>query len=183
MTIIIANRRSKPENLCRKHGEDIQVIDVTSRACEPWVYFSPFWPHGNIPVPFADGVATCVEGVWQALKVFESEDVDESKLHVTNMKGLKRTARRLGAVRGHRQGLNGEELLQYREARELIYLPTYKWMLDNCVQDEVQRLREIVSVNPVVLLDYTVNGDLNDLRTPLSHAALVKRYLEDNWPV
>ena len=74
-------------------------------------------------MPFSDGVlATCVEGVWQALKVFESEDVDETKLNFTKMKGIKRTVRRLGAVRGHRKGMNGDELLPYREARELIYL-------------------------------------------------------------
>ena len=184
MNIIIAHKRSKPENLRKKHGEDIEIIDVTSKAEEPWVHFSPFWPHGNIPVPFSEGaVATCVEGIWQALKVFESEDVDESKLHVTNMKGLKRTVRRLGNVRGHRKGLKGKELLPYKEAREQIYLPIFKWMLENCVQDEVQQLRDIASKRTVVLLDYTKNGDLNDLRTPLSHAALVKRHVDDDWPV
>lgn len=184
MTIIIANRRSKPENLRKKHGEDIEIIDVTSKADEPWIHFSPFSPHGNIPVPFCDGVvATCVEGIWQALKVFESEDIDESKLHVTNMKGLKRTVRRLGIVRGHRKGLTDDELLPYREARELIYLPIFKWMLENCVQAEVQQLREIASKKPVVLLDYTVNGDIDDLKTPLSHAALVKRYIDDDLPI
>lgn len=182
MTIIIANKKSKPDNLRKKFGDDIEIIDVTSKADKPWVHFSPFWPHGNIPVPFSEGVvATCVEGIWQALKVFESEDVDESKLRITNMKGLKRTVRSLGAVRGHRKGLRGEELLAYREARELIYLPVFKWMLENCVQAEVQSLRKIVSEKQVVLLDYTVNGDLDNLSTPLSHAALVKRYIEDEW--
>lgn len=135
-------------------------------------------------MPFSGGVvATCVEGIWQALKVFESEDVDESKLHVTNMKGLKRTVRRLGNVRGHRKGMTGNELLPYREARQLIYLPIFMWMLENCVQDEVKQLGEIAKEKTVVLLDYTKNGDLNDLRSPLSHAALVKRYVEDDWPV
>ena len=184
MTILVANRRSKPENLRKKHGEDIEIIDVTSKAGEPWVRFSPFWPHGSIPVPFSDGMfGTCVEGIWQALKVFDSEDVDESKLHITNMKGLKRTVRRLGKVLGHRRGLSGDELLPYRQARELIYLPIYKWVLDNCVQRELEQLREIASKKTVVLLDYQTNGDLDDLKTPLSHAALVKRYLEDDWPV
>lgn len=182
--IVVANKKSNPENLRKKLGDDIEIIDVTSKAVEPWVHFSPFWPHGNIPVPFSDGVvATCVEGIWQALKVFESQDVDESKLRVTNMKGLKRTVRSLGNVRGHRKGLNGKELLAYREARELIYLPIYKWMLENCVKEEVQSLRKIASVRQVVLLDYTTNGDLDDLSTPLSHAALVKRFIENDWPV
>lgn len=182
MTIIIANKRSKPDNLRKKFGEDIEIVDVTSNGEEPWVRFSPFWPHGSIPVPFSDGVvATCVEGIWQALKVFESEDVDETKLHVTNMKGLKRTVRRLGGVRGHRRGLAGDDLLPYRLAREVIYLPVYKWVLENCLQSEVLQLRSIASQTTVVLLDYTVNGDLDDLTTPLSHAALVKRFIENDW--
>lgn len=184
MTILVAHKKSKPENLRKKYGDAIEIIDVTSKAEEPWVRFSPFWPHGNIPVPFSEGaVASCVEGVWQALKVFESQDVDETKLQITNMKGLKRTVRSLGHVRGHRKGLKGSELLAYRAARELIYLPVYRWMLEHCVAVELQRLREIASQKSVVLLDYTVNGDLEDLTTPLSHAALVKRYLEDDWPV
>jgi len=181
MTITIANRRSKPENLRKKLGDGVAIIDVTSKADEPWVRFSPFWPHGGIPVPFTDGVtATCVEGVWQALKVFETEDVDESKLQITNMKGLKRTVRRLGGVKGHRKGLTGEELLPYREARKLIYLPVYRWILENCLQAEVEQLRQIAAERDVVLLDYTTNGDIDDLKTPLSHAALVRRFLENN---
>lgn len=37
--------------------------------------------------------AQSVEGVWQGLKVFESEDIDTSKLAVANMKGIKRSVR------------------------------------------------------------------------------------------
>ena len=48
------------------------MLDVYKRQ-----KLSPFYPHGGIPVPFSEGVtATCVEAVWQGLKVFESaEDV------------------------------------------------------------------------------------------------------------
>ena len=34
----------------------------------------------------------------------------------------------------------------------------------------------------VVLLDYETNGDVEDLSSPLSHAALVRYYLEGKWP-
>ena len=183
MSIFVANRRTKPEILRRKYGDDTEILDVTSKGTEPWVRFSPFWPHGRIPVPFTEGLtAASVEGIWQALKVFESEDVDESKLHITSMKGIKRTVRRLGKVRGHRKGLYGKELLSYRQARELIYLPAYRWVLENRLQDQLQQLREIMAEKPVVLLDYQTNKNLDDLTTPLSHAALVKQYLEDGWP-
>jgi len=44
---------------------------------EPWIKFSPFYPHGGIPVPFAPGYfSETVEGIWQGLKVFEKADGD-----------------------------------------------------------------------------------------------------------
>jgi hypothetical protein len=64
------------------------------------------------------------------------------------MKGIKRTARRLGPPLGHRAaGL-------------------------------VARLRELASHQSVVLLDYTTNGDVTDLSAPLSHAALIAQRVE-----
>ena len=88
------------------------ILDLTSRGSAPWVKFSPFYPHGQIPVPGApDRSSASVEGLWQALKVFEHADVDESKLAITSMKGIKRGAGKLGRVLGHREGLGGERLL------------------------------------------------------------------------
>lgn len=168
MPIEVASKRRKVTR------PDAVVIDVTSRGPDPWVRFSPFYPHGEIPVPISPGVTSeSVEGVWQALKVFEGSDVDPSKLSVTSMKGLKRTVRRFGQVRGHRAGLTGERLLDYRTARHEIYLPTYRWVLENRLRAEVARLHELARSEAVVLLDYTTNGDPDDLRTPLSHAALI----------
>ncbi|MET8757826.1 hypothetical protein [Lentzea sp. NPDC004782] len=172
MPIEVASKRRKVTR------PDALVVDVTSRGPDPWVRFSPFYPHGQIPVPMSPGATSeSVEGVWQALKVFESSDVDPSKLSVRSMKGLKRTVRRFGQVRGHRAGLTGDRLLDYRTARHEIYLPTYRWVLENRLQEEVARLRELAESADVVLLDYTTNGDVDDLRTPLSHAALIVGHL------
>ncbi|KJK50342.1 hypothetical protein UK23_11040 [Lentzea aerocolonigenes] len=168
MPIEVASKRRKQTR------QGAVVIDVTSRGPDPWVRFSPFYPHGGIPVPMSPGVLSAsVEGVWQALKVFESSDVDASKLAVTSMKGLKRTVRRFGPVRGHRAGLDGDHLLDYRTARHEIYLPTYRWVLENRLQDLVSELCHLAESEAVVLLDYTTNGDPGDLKTPLSHAALI----------
>ena len=35
----------------------------------------------------------------------------------------------------------------------------------------------------LVLLDYETNCDVNNLRKPLSHAGLIKAYLENQYPV
>ena len=182
MSIIIESRRKKATNL-QKNYPDALILDVTSKGELPWQKFSPFYPHGNIPVPFSPGVtAQSVEGIWQGLKVFENADIDLSKFEITSMKGLKRTVRKHGAVKGHRQGVTGDKLLSYLEARQQIYLPIYHWILENCLQDEIGRLQNLVQERDVILLDYETNTDINYLTKPLSHAGLIKRYLENDWP-
>lgn len=182
MPYTVANHRSSAESLQRRYG-DATIIDVTSRGPQPWIRFSPFYPHGGIPVPCSPELTgASVEGIWQGLKVFVRQDVDPSKLANITMRGLKRSARQLGAVLGHRAGLQGDRLLTYAEARRQIYLPTYRWVLDHRLQDELAELRRLGAAQLVVLLDYETNGDLDDLTRPLSHAALILRYLEGSWP-
>ncbi|MBX9692087.1 MAG: hypothetical protein K2Z81_06870 [Cyanobacteria bacterium] len=177
-----ASRRLSISSL-EKQFPGATILDVTSRGTHPWVRFSPFYPHGSIPVPFSPGTTgASVEGIWQALKVFETSDVDGTKLSITNMKGLKRTNRKYGRVMGHRAGLEGTVLLPYLDARQQIYLPCYLWVLQNALADEVEELRRLSENGNVVLLDYETNDDVFDLRRPLSHAGLIKRFMENNWP-
>ncbi|MFI7615547.1 DUF6939 family protein [Nonomuraea terrae] len=75
---------------------------------------------------------------------------------------------------GHRFG---GELLPYEEARRRIYPPAYHWVLEHKAADVVERVRELARAQEVVLLDHTTNGDVTDLTTPLSHAALVRLHL------
>ncbi|MFE5584548.1 DUF6939 family protein [Kitasatospora sp. NPDC056531] len=179
MSIRIASRRRAMASLTAAFP-GAEIIDVTSKGPEPWVRFSPFYPHGGIPVPYSDGVTSqSVEGIWQALKVFQDSDVDPAKLGVTTMRGLKRTVRRYGSVQGHRTGLDGDRLLPYETARRRIYLPAYRWILEHRVADLVEQLRQ---KDDVVLLDYTTNGDVTDPAGPLSHAALIQLHIEGRWP-
>ena len=139
----------------------------------------------NIPIPFTEGLtATCVEAVWQGLKVFDGVDVDFATFRNDTMHDLKRTVRKYGMPKGHRKGVYGKELLGYFEARMLIYLPTYKWVLDNVpeVHHVVERIKEQSKIQDIVLLDYNTNIDFRDASKPLSHAGLVKLYIEGNYP-
>ena len=180
--IIIESKRKSLESLKAKYP-DAMIIDVTSKAEDEFVKFSPFYPNGGIPVPFSDGlVAVCVEGIWQGLKVFENADVDRSFFSKRDMKNLKRTVRKYGKCLGHRKGVHGEELLDYLSARKLIYLPCYKWVLENRLQKLVTAVRIISKNKPVVLLDYNTNPDVYNLKSPLSHASLIKAYIEGNYP-
>ena len=180
--IIIESKRKSLESLKAKYP-DAMIIDVTSHAQDEFVKFSPFYPNGGIPVPFTDGlVAVSVEGIWQGLKVFEDADVDTTFFSKRDMKNLKRTVRKYGPCLGHRKGVHGEELLGYIEARKQIYLPCYKWVLENKLKKLVTAIRIISKNKPVVLLDYNTNPDVNNPKKALSHASLIKAYIEGNYP-
>jgi hypothetical protein len=182
MTVTIESRRKKLTSV-EKLWPGAAIIDVTSKGVEPWVRFSPFYPHGGIPIPHTpEESAQSVEGLWQGLKVFELEDIDPRKWAITDMSGIKRGGKSRGVVRGHRFGVGSDTLLGYRDARLQIYLPTYKWVLENKLVAQVQEMRRLLTDKPLVLLDYETNTDPEDLSSPLSHGALVKYYLEGNWP-
>lgn len=180
--IIIESKRKKVENILKKYPDAV-VADVTSQAKDGLVRLSPFYPHGDIPVPFSEGyTAACVEGVWQGLKVFEDEDIDISMFSNDTMKNIKRTVRKHGCVLGHRKGVYGTEILGYMEAKHQIYIPTYRWMLEHKAMDIIERLRKANETKTIVLLDYNTCCDVDDEAKPLSHAYLVKAYAEGLYP-
>ena len=180
--IIIESKRKKLENILKKYPGAI-IADVTSQAKDGLVKLSPFYPHGDIPVPFSQGyTATCVEAVWQGLKVFEDEDVDVKMFLNDTMKDIKRTVRKHGRVLGHRKGVHGTEILGYVEAKHQIYIPAYRWMLEHRAMYIIERLRKASETKTIVLLDYNTCCNVDDVTKPLSHAYLVKAYAEGLYP-
>ena len=180
--ILIESHKKKPENILKKYPGAI-LADVTSKATDSLVKLSPFYPHGGIPVPFSEGMtATCVEAIWQGLKVFENSDVDVCLFKNDTMKNIKRSVRKNGRPLGHRKGVNGSELLDYIEARKQIYIPTYRWMLENKVSSIIERMKEASKTKTIILLDYNTNQDVDDASKPLSHAFLIKAYIEGIYP-
>lgn len=180
--IIVESKRKKIENILKKHPNAI-IADVTSQAKDGLVRLSPFYPHGGIPVPFSEGyTATCVEGIWQGLKVFENEDIDTSMFRNNTMKGIKRTVRKHGRVLGHRKGVYGLEILGYVEAKHQIYIPAYRWMLEHKAMDSIEWLRKASETKTIVLLDYNTCCNVDDETKPLSHAYLIKAYAEGLYP-
>ena len=180
--IVIESKRKKPATILKKYPDAI-LADVTSQANTRLRELSPFYPHYDIPVPFSEGyTATCVEAIWQGLKVFESCDVDVQMFQNDTMKNIKRTVRRFGKPLGHRKGVHGTELLGYIEARKQIYIPTYKWVLENKVAWIIEKLREATKTKTIVLLDYDTNADVENAKKPLSHASLIKAYAEGIYP-
>ena len=180
--IVIESKRKKSETLLKKYPDAI-MADVTSKATDDLIKLSPFYPHGGIPIPYSEGMtATCVEAIWQGLKVFEDNDVDIHLFKNDTMKNIKRSVRKNGRPLGHRKGVNGSELLDYIEARKQIYIPTYRWMLENKVSSIIERMKEASKTKTIILLDYNTNQDVDDASKPLSHAFLIKAYIEGIYP-
>ena len=180
--IVIESHKKKTENILKKYPGAI-LADVTSKAKDSLVKLSPFYPHGGIPIPFSNGMtATCVEAIWQGLKVFENSDVDIRLFTNDTMKNIKRSVRKNGKPLGHRKGVKGCELLDYIEDLKEIYIPTYRWVLENKVLSIIERMKEASKTKTIVLLDYNTNQDVNDASKPLSHAFLIKAYIEGIYP-
>lgn len=180
--IYIESKKKKEKTLLAKYP-NAKIVDVTSKATTALVKLSPFYPHGDIPIPFSDNrKSKSVEGIWQALKVFESAGIDEAMFFNDSMKGIKRTIRKYGRLLGHRKGINGNELLNYIDARIQIYLPSYLWVLENKASEIIERLKEASQKEDIVLLDYETNCDVLNPKKPLSHAFLIKAYVEEVYP-
>ncbi len=174
--IVVESKRKSLETLAKKYPGAV-ILDVTSNSTDrEFVKFSPFYPHYGIPVPGSPALTgACVEGIWQGLKVFESEGVSYDTLRNGTMKNIKRTVRTHGKCLGHKYG---DKILGYVEARKLIYVPTYNWVLQNRLGMLVRKLRDLSSRGTVILLDYETNGDVENESKPLSHASLIKAFIE-----
>ena len=74
-----------------------------------------------------------------------------------------------------------EKRLDYRTARVQIYLPSYTWQLKNQAREVVRKLATEVLRQNIVLVDYFTNDDITDVRTPISHAGLLRKYIIENF--
>lgn len=182
MKIYVVNKKSKLENIKKKYPSAF-ILDITSTSEYGGLrMLSPFYPHMDIPIPgMPNGKATCVEAIWQGLKVFEHCGVDYATFQNATMKDIKRTVRKYGKPLGHKYG---DKLLTYEDARWMIYLPSYLYVLENIhsVRSILEKIREKLNECDIVFLDYNTNCNIVDYSKPLSHAGLVKLYLEGKYP-
>ena len=180
--IVVANKRRKIEKIMEENP-GAYILDVTSSSEQyEGKILSPFYPHYRIPIPGDSKTVTaaCVEAIWQGLKVFENEGIDLAMFRNDTMKNIKRTVRKFGKPLGHQYGVFSKELLSYNDAKRLIYIPAYKYVLENvpAVKRSLDKIRTIQETRDVVLLDYNLNPGNADKSKPLSHAELIKMYLE-----
>lgn len=178
LIVIVSKRQKKRQSDLESKG--YVLVDVTSSSeNETFRKFSPFYPHGNIPVPGMPGVTSySVEGIWQGLKVFEKESIDLSKLNIKSMKNIKRAVgEKRGRVKGHAWETK-EQVLDYISARKKIYIPTYHYVLEHHLKNELALLKGLLQEGQkIAFVDFESNEDIENTTKPLSHASLIKHVL------
>lgn len=174
------------------------IVNVTSKGreasrvggdpAEEWAELSPYTPQLDemVEVKLSNGEvirSTTVEGLWQGLKIFENVGVEWGSFQHQRVRDVrKRSSRVNGKVLGHYDGM-GVDPLSYVKARKMIYLPAYLQQLRGRNGSRIiQRLREIARERKIALVDFTINGDINDTQRPLSHAALVRLEVLGKYP-
>lgn len=179
---VIKSKRTNPATIINQYPDAV-LIDVTHKATDRYARLSPAYNHGGIPMPWSDGCkGASVDGIMQCLMVFDHKGVDVSYLHPHDKRPQRRSGNGNGAFRGYQRGVWGGDLATAAQARTEIFLPCYLWVLQHKCRQLVDTLRQLSAERTVVLLDYNTSDDPRDMSRPLSHAALVKAYIDGCYP-
>ena len=198
--IHIVHVNTKEATLKKRFGENVYIADVTSRSKDPVMRaLSPFHvcPVYTLDVPFSEKAqdedeaitTVSVEAAWQGLKCFSESGICAKMMYEQKV-CRKRKCPSSETILGHclppftneEGGVSqNRELLGYVEARKRLYLPLYKQALDKCpsAKQALEVLREVYNKGEVVIVlkDFTTNGDVENAKTALSHASLVRARL------
>jgi hypothetical protein len=161
----------------RELPANVLMIDVSSRSSEGWNALSPFYDHGGIPVPGMPGATSrTVEGIWQGLKRFELVGEDLAML-ATGKPKKRRMGPSTGRILGH--VYEGQTVNGAVEARHLIYVPAYTWMVEHCpkAKAKFEELVELARTHVVHVYDFEESGDINSPK-PYAHAALLAQMIQ-----
>ena len=160
----------------QRQYSNVLIVDVSSKKH----ILNPFYPHKGIRVPFTDGYSgISVAAIWNSLMVFEDADVD---MDLRNIRIHTLVRKHNGKFVGIRQGYFNNYIMDVVEARKKILIPMYRWMLEQKIFPTVQQLREIAKQRDIILLDDSVNSDIDNVNQPLSQAWLFKSYVEGLYP-
>lgn len=144
------------------------IVDLTTK-CKMNIFntLSPYYPHGGIPIPNTPNIClNSVSEVWQKLCVNKCGNLDNTEHENLIFK----------------KGLYINEYWTYTEARRKIFIPLYCWMLENKAYNMVEYLREQSPLKRIVIIDNSINGNIDNVDKPLSSAFLLKAYIEGKEP-
>ncbi|OGT29782.1 MAG: hypothetical protein A3E87_05470 [Gammaproteobacteria bacterium RIFCSPHIGHO2_12_FULL_35_23] len=182
MQIIKAIRRE--EVLKAMFKEDLQntlLIDTYNGASfnmEKFRTFNPFytWEKPVIPVPGTNKHSKSIEGIWQGCKLVHNK-FDYDQFNSLPFKRPSEKDRDLDISYSYKDSIFSyeEEIINLIEARYLIYLISYLYLLNELISEEL--LYNIASVinhgKHVLFFDWDSNFDINDSSSSFSHSAIL----------
>ena len=153
-------------------------IDMSNRSDNKTAYLSPYFPWGNIPVPFSTGlVAESVMAIWEGLKVLEGSNIDKNVFSYKTMDCIKHSHVGLGNHKGYRKGLNYDYIYDEDEAFKRIFIPSYRFILEYKAYRMVNWLRSNIR-RSIILVDDL----LETIPKQLTPANLLKLYVLGELP-
>lgn len=157
---------------------DSILIDMSLHSTKRTPYFSPYFPWGNIPVPFSNGMrAQSVMSIWEGLKVFEFKGIDKYIFSCKNIKYLKRPEEKYGNLKGYNRGLSYDYIYNEAEAFQRIYIRSFRWALEHNAYIAINWLRSNLKQD-IILID---NPD-ECIPNQLTPATLLKAYILGEAP-
>lgn len=152
-------------------------IDVSMRG-RAMSMFDPRYPHGSIPLPDVGGAtkglaSDTVQGVWETLAIIDGK-LDPSYLH-----GIPTKSR---VVPGCNFSFDKREI-PWDEGRNYIFIPTYIYMYENRIPQELKVAFYNMTRCDIALYFYddSSNPDPTQFRKDFSHAFLVQWLLNRDF--
>ncbi|MDT0262448.1 DUF6939 family protein [Jatrophihabitans lederbergiae] len=165
---------------------DALCVDTFKDCAAPmrvWRPLGPFtvWDEAVLPVPGRPELrARSVESVWQGLKIVDGE-LDLAQLAGTPAKRPP-DDQRGGGYRYDRSRFRlGDVELPIVDARLLIYLPLYLYLLEHVVPPDVhERISSWLAIGrTVAFYDWDANMDIDDSSQSFSHSSLLARWYDN----
>lgn len=190
--IVIESRKTtSDEELRQMYGEDALIAHISTDNTAHFRALHPTFPHGKIPIPGADATAehrhaASVEGLYEGMKVFSNATISYASMENTDMRNIKRyQSASKGQFQGYKEALNSNVLLNELQARQKLYLPAYKFVLDGAAHSYLEPLMDALAQGKkVVLVDSKKQQHkISDEQHPISYALLIALYLKNEYPI
>ncbi len=151
-----------------------EIYDTSSYG-DHGKFFSPFTLHEDgIPVPGQDGlISYSVEGIWQGLKVIDG------KCDFTLFEN-KRPHKRKHEPYPETRFIYGQSEIGIIEARHKIYVPSYLYMFEHLVPEDVidEIMSKAIEGIDQFFHDVDNNPNINDSTRSYAHSSLLVDILE-----
>ena len=186
MQIIKAiGRKELGKVLYEQNLKDTLLVDSYNGATlnmDQFVCFNPFhtWPKPQIPVPGSPALLSIsIEGIWQGTKYINGE-TDLQQLHTIPYKRPPEEQDKTFAYDAT-QFIYGQSVIEHVEARFLIYLLSYLYLLDVIVSGEVILYikRLIMNGKSVLFCDLDENFDITNVSESFSHSTILASWFSN----